>query len=168
MSLLQKGSLSIGISLLAMTTLCPERVSAQQSGVIQREIAIVDVPLPALSAARTISGSEITYAKAEIREDGPLIYELGGQNQQGYEFEVDVTAVGEVVEVEEEIDSSAVPSPVMRSIDKWIPGFQSTSFWRSTRPNAVFYEVVGSSSDSLELHLEISPDAKSFIINVQD
>ena len=168
MSLLQKCSLSIGISLLAMTTLCSERVSAQQSGVIQREIPIVDVPLPALAAARTASGSEITYAKAEIRVDGPLIYELGGQNQQGYEFEIDVTAIGEVVEIEEEVDSSAVPSPVMRSIERWIPGFQSTSFWRSTRPNAVFYEVVGLSADSLDLHLEISPDARSFIINVQD
>ena len=91
-------------------------------------------------------------AQVEIQSDGSLVYEIGGQNQQGFKFLVDVSSNGKIVEVDEEIDRSAVPANVMRAVKKWVPNAQIVSTWRSTRLGEIVYEIVMDNNLWLELY----------------
>jgi hypothetical protein len=65
----------------------------------EREIALGDVPPAAMTAARAaVEGIRFTSAETEV-EKGMTIYSLEG-NVGGEEYEVEVTAEGEVLEVE--------------------------------------------------------------------
>ena len=118
-----------------------EILIAQTFGGIERKISLEEVPLPAMSSVKTVTGAEPTNAKIEMQSDGSLVYEIGGQNQQGFKFVVDVSSNGKIVEVDEEIDRSAVPEAVLKAIKRWAPNAQIVSTWRSTRLGEFVYEI---------------------------
>jgi len=120
------------------------RLIAQGLGKIQTKIALSEVPQTVLSAAKAVSGSDPTYANVEINPDGSFVYELGGQNQQGFNFEMDIKPNGEIIEVDEQVDASAVPAEVMKILKYWLPDVQIVSTWRSTRYTSFdyYYEIV--------------------------
>jgi hypothetical protein len=65
----------------------------------EREIPLSDVPAAArLAAELAVPGIRLTEAEVEM-EDGRLVYELEGV-VDGLEYEIEVTAEGEVLEVE--------------------------------------------------------------------
>ncbi|MEQ8995760.1 MAG: hypothetical protein RID53_04550 [Coleofasciculus sp. B1-GNL1-01] len=115
---------------------------AQTFGGIERQIALEDVPLPVMAAARTVTGGEPTAANIEMKPDGSIVYELRGQNQQGFEFVADVTPNGQIIEVDEEIERSAVPEDVIKALKRWEPNASIVSTWRSTRLGQFVYEIV--------------------------
>lgn len=65
------------------------------------EIALSEVPAAAMNAARgAVAGIEFSEACRET-EDGKVVYCLEGK-ANGEEYEIEVTADGRVVEIEEE------------------------------------------------------------------
>ncbi len=69
----------------------------------EKEIPLSQVPQPALAAAEgAVEGIALTEAEME-KEDGQTVYVLEGE-AGGKEYEIEVTAEGKVLEVEEETD----------------------------------------------------------------
>jgi hypothetical protein len=67
----------------------------------EHEIPLVDVPAEALQAARAAVDG-ITLEEAEVEEeDGQTVYVLEGE-ANGLEYEIEVTADGKVLEVEQD------------------------------------------------------------------
>ncbi len=67
----------------------------------ERSIPLSEVPAPALEAARAaVEGIVLTEAEVE-EEDGQLVSEIEGR-ANGIEYEIEVTAEGEVLEIEKE------------------------------------------------------------------
>ena len=118
-----------------------EILIAQTFGGIERKITLEEVPLPVMASVKTITGSEPTGAGVEMKSDGSIVYELSGQNQQGFKFLVDTTPTGKIVEFDEEVDRSAVPENVIKALKRWAPNAKIVNTWRSTRLGAFFYEI---------------------------
>jgi len=69
----------------------------------EKEIPLSQVPEPALTAAQgAVEGITLTEAEMET-EDGQTVYVLEGE-AAGKEYEIEVTADGKVLEVEEETE----------------------------------------------------------------
>lgn len=112
-------------------------------GGIERKIPLSEVPIPVITSVKTVTGADATEAGVEMRSDGSMVYEIYGQNQQGFNFIVDATPNGKIVEVDEEIDSSAIPENVMKAFKRWAPNAKIVTSWRSTRLlGQLFYEIV--------------------------
>lgn len=111
---------------------------------IERKVDLSEVPSNVLSVATTASGARPTYAQLEVKPDGSSAYELGGQNQQGFDFELEIDSDGNIIEIDEQIDIGAVPEKVIKALKYWLPNAQIVSTWRSTRyqPVGSFYEIV--------------------------
>ena len=111
-------------------------------GGIERKIPLSEVPMTVITSVKTVTGAEAKEAGVEMRSDGSMVYEIYGQNQQGFQFVVDATPNGTIVEVDEEIDSSAIPENILKAFKRWVPNAKIVSSWRSTRIGALFYEFV--------------------------
>ena len=109
---------------------------------IERKIPLSEVPMTVITSVKTVTGADATEAGVEMRSDGSMVYEIYGQNQQGFQFVVDATPNGTIVEVDEEVDSSAIPENIMKAFRRWVPNGKIVSSWRSTRIGALFYEFV--------------------------
>ncbi len=119
-----------------------EILIAQTFGGIQRKISLEEVPLPVMASVMTITGAKPTGAGVEMKSDGSIVYELTGQNQQGFKFSADATPSGQIIEVDEEIDRTAVPEDVIQAMKQWAPNAKIVSTWRSTRLGEFVYEIV--------------------------
>lgn len=136
---------------------------AQKLGRIEKKIKISEVPITVITAARAASGGEPNKAQIQINPDGTTVYEIGGQNQQGFDFEMEITPNGEIIEIDEQIESSAVPEKVMKAFKFWLPQAKVISTWRSTRYKSFdyYYEIVMDN----DFWVEIPADAKTIQIN---
>ncbi|MBD2183528.1 hypothetical protein H6S82_32050 [Planktothrix sp. FACHB-1355] len=132
---------------------------AQNLGGIARKIPLEEIALPAMSSAKTATNAEFNQALIELKSDGSLIYILRGKNQQGFEVEVQVTPSGTVIQVDEQIDFSAVPEIAVKAFKRWAPNDQLISTWRSTRLGEVFYRFT-----IQDFWLEIATDGSKIII----
>ncbi|NES81542.1 MAG: hypothetical protein F6K10_09125 [Moorea sp. SIO2B7] len=133
---------------------------AQTLGGIERKIPLEEVTLPAMASATATAGVKPTTANVEMQPDGSLVYELAGQNQQGFKFIIDVTPNGKIIEVDEQVDPSAVPEAVYKALKKWAPNAQIAETWRSTRLGEFVYEIVIE-----EFWFEITADGKTITIH---
>ena len=117
---------------------------AQKLGTIEKKIELSEVPATVLSTAIAATGGQPAWAQVQINPDGSTVYELGGQNQQGFDFEIEINPNGEIIEIDEQVDASAVPEEVMKAFNYWLPDAQIVSTWRSTRYTSFdyYYEVV--------------------------
>jgi hypothetical protein len=132
---------------------------AQNLGGIVREIPLTEIPTLAMSAAKTVTAADFTLGRIEIQADGSLRYTLRGKNQQGFSVEVQVTPLGTIIQVDEQIDPSGVPEIAMKAFKKWAPNDQLISTWRSTRLGEIFYQFVIE-----DFWLEIAPDPDKITI----
>jgi hypothetical protein len=132
---------------------------AQNLGGIVRKIPLEEIPLPAMSSAKTATNADFKQARIELKSDGSLIYILRGKNQQGFEVEVQVTPSGTIVQVDEQIEPSGVPEIAVKAFKRWAPNDQLISTWRSTRLGEMFYQFV-----IQDFWLEIAPDGNKVII----
>lgn len=68
----------------------------------EKEIALSEVPAPVLEAAKNAVEGFVP-AEAEVEtEKGKVLYELDGKAADGKEYEIEVSADGKVLEVEED------------------------------------------------------------------
>ncbi|MEC4816818.1 MAG: hypothetical protein SAK29_26650 [Scytonema sp. PMC 1069.18] len=132
---------------------------AQNLAGIEREIPLQDVPSPAMASAKTVSGADFSLARTELKPDGSLFYKVRGKNQQGFEVEVQVTSSGNIIQVDEQIDSSAVPETVVKALRRWTADAQIISTWRSTRLGEFVYQFV-----IPDFWVEVPTDANKVII----
>ena len=71
----------------------------------EKEVPLSEVPAEALEAAQgAVDGITITEAEME-KEDGETVYIFEGE-ANGKEYEIEVTAAGKVLEVEEEAEEA--------------------------------------------------------------
>ncbi|MGB3651569.1 MAG: hypothetical protein WBA41_10205 [Rivularia sp. (in: cyanobacteria)] len=138
-----------------------EILIAQTFGGIERKISLEEVPLPVMASVMTITGAKPTAAGVEMKSDGSIVYELTGQNQQGFKFSVDATPSGQIVEIDEEVDRTAVPENVIQALKRWAPNAKIVSTWRSTRLGEFVYEIVIDD----DFWFEITTDANKVTIN---
>ncbi len=136
---------------------------AQKLGTIESKIDVSEVPNIVLSSAIAASGSKPTSAQIQINPDGSTVYELLGQNQQGFDFEIEINPNGQIIEIDEQIEPSAVPQEVMKVLKYWLPDAQIVSTWRSTRYKSFdyFYEIVINN----DFWVEIPADGKTLKIS---
>lgn len=136
---------------------------AQKLGEIEKKIELSEVPATVLSSATAASGAKPTAAQVQINPDGSLVYELGGQNQQGFDFEIEINPNGKIIEIDEQVEASAVPEEVMKAFKYWLPNAEVVSTWRSTRYESFdyYYEIVIDN----DFWVEISADGKTLKIN---
>ncbi|MHC4704743.1 MAG: PepSY domain-containing protein [Planctomycetota bacterium] len=74
----------------------------------EKEIPLSEVPAAAMKAAQgAVEGIELTEAEVE-KEDGRMVYDIEG-TANGKEYTIEVTAEGEVLEVEEETEDDDDP-----------------------------------------------------------
>ncbi|WP_016953764.1 hypothetical protein [Anabaena sp. PCC 7108] len=139
--------------------LLPRLLIAQNLGGIVRKIPLEEVALPAMSSAKTATNAKFSQARIELKSDGSLIYILRGQNQQGFEVEVQVTPIGTLIQVDEQIESSGVPETAVKAFKKWAPNDPLISTWRSTRLGEFFYQFV-----IRDFWLEIAADGNRVLI----
>lgn len=132
---------------------------AQNLGGIVRKIPLEEVPIPAMSAAKTVTNAQFNQARIELKSDGSLIYIMRGKNQQGFEVEVQVTSSGTITQVDEQIDSSGVPESAVKTFKRWAPNDQLISIWRSTRLGEFYYQFV-----IQDFWLEVAADGNKVII----
>ncbi|MBK1988036.1 hypothetical protein A0J48_010875 [Sphaerospermopsis aphanizomenoides BCCUSP55] len=132
---------------------------AQNLGGIVRKIPLEEVSLIAMSAAKTVTNAQFNQARIELKSDGSLIYILRGKNQQGFEVETQVTPSGTIVQVDEQIDSSAVPEIAIKAFKKWVANEQLISIWRSTRLGEFYYQFV-----IQDFWVEVAADGNKVII----
>jgi hypothetical protein len=64
---------------------------------------------------------------------GEAEYEIKGKMQNGTVVEVDVSPQGKVHEIETVIQASEVPTPVMKLVNTYLPGFSPTLVEKSAR-----------------------------------
>lgn len=115
---------------------------SQNLGGIVREISLEEIPMTVMSSAQTSTAAEFTSVLAQLQSDGSLVYILRGENQQGFEVEVQVLPSGTIIQVDEQIDSSAVPETAFQAFQTWAPNAQVISTWRSTRLGELVYQFV--------------------------
>ncbi|MBD2525716.1 hypothetical protein [Nostoc sp. FACHB-133] len=139
--------------------LLPRLLIAQNLGGIVRKIPLEEVAVPAMSSAKTATNAKFSQARIELKSDGSLIYILRGQNQQGFEVEVQVTPIGTLIQVDEQIEMSGVPEIAVKSFKKWAPNDPLISTWRSTRLGEFFYQFV-----IRDFWLEIAADGNKVVI----
>jgi hypothetical protein len=132
---------------------------AQSLGGIVRQIPLEEVPAPAISAAKTVTGANFNSARIELKADGSSIYVMRGKNQQGFEVEVQANSMGTISQVDEQIDSSSIPETAVKAFKKWAPNEQVISTWRSTRLGSFYYQFV-----IKDFWLEIADDGSKVII----
>jgi len=135
------------------------KLIAQKLGGIVRKISLQEVPPTTMSAAKTATNAEFGEGRIELKSDGSLIYALRGKNQQGFKVEVQATASGTIVQVDEEIDSSAVPDSVVKIFKRWVPNDKLISTWKSTRFGEFYYQFV-----TEDVWLEIPTDGNKIVI----
>ena len=69
----------------------------------EKEVPLSEVPAAAVAAAQgAVAGIELAEANVE-KEDGQMVYDIEG-TANGKEYTIEVTAEGEVLEVEEETE----------------------------------------------------------------
>ncbi|KMW70499.1 hypothetical protein WN50_34790 [Limnoraphis robusta CS-951] len=70
-----------------------------------------------------------------------------------------MTSTGNILQLDEQIDSSAVPEPVIKALEKWIEDAPVISTWRSTRLGEFVYQFVIE-----DFWLEVTEDASKVTI----
>lgn len=118
-----------------------EILIAQTFGGIERKISLEEVPLPVMASVMTVTGAKPTAAQVEMKSDGSIVYEIKGQNQQGFKFSVDATPNGQIIEIDEEVDRTAVPENVIQALKRWVPNSKIVNTFRSTRLGEFVYEI---------------------------
>nr|MDZ8040741.1 hypothetical protein [Nostoc sp. CreGUA01] len=132
---------------------------AQNLGGIVRKIPLEEVPVPAMSAAKTVTNAQFNQARIELKSDGSLLYIIRGKNQQGFEVEAQVTPNGTITQVDEQIDPSGVPEVAVKAFKRWAPNDQLVSIWRSTRLGEFYYQFV-----IQDFWLEVATDGNKVMI----
>ena len=85
---------------------------------IERKVTEADVPEAALAMLRKLAGRAKITEFAEETEYGHTFYEGSWKSQSGANMDVLVTKSGDLVEIEEQVDTDKVPAAVLKAARK--------------------------------------------------
>lgn len=127
---------------------------------------LAQVPPHVLEVANHFA-PDATWESAGTDYDTQLMapeYEIVGKMKDGTVVEIDVSPEGDLHEIETVIAADAVPAPVMKLLNTYLPGFAPTKVELSARPNNVnFYELEGMVSGR-EVDIEVNAAGTEIII----
>ncbi|MES2746350.1 MAG: hypothetical protein V4655_13040 [Bdellovibrionota bacterium] len=115
------------------------------------------------NANYSLTGASMDFDEIEA------VYEIQANGANGLKLEVDVSASGEIQELEIELAREDVPANVLEALNLYFPNFEastdSPSVEKSVRPSAnglleVWYEFGG-----MKFDVEVRSDAKSLLID---
>ena len=145
-------------------------VEAPASG--STPLGLTDVPKTVMHAAMVALKTEASltgFESAELdRDEIEAVYELKARMPDGRAIEVDVSTAGVILEIENEILKTTVPSQVILALDAYFPDFKAdpkgVQIEKSIRPAGnnlleVWYEFAGQDFDA-----EIRSDARVIVI----
>ena len=112
----------------------------------KEEMAVKDLPETVrLAIEKTYPGGVIEEASLE-KENDTTLYDIE-VTAQGYEYDVEVTPDGKIVEISEEIEITSLPDIITQSLNKAYPGSVLKEAEKVTENGMVTYEVKISAAD---------------------
>jgi len=90
----------------------------QVKGESERQVTKADVPKAALAMLKKLAGPAKITEFAEETEYGHTFYEGSWKSQSGANMDVLVTKSGDLVEIEEQVDTDKVPAAVLKAARK--------------------------------------------------
>lgn len=133
-------------------------------------MALKEVPSPIVAAAQKAApGVQLSKALKTV-EQGVTYYEIIGEDAEGREVDVELTARGEVVGIGTEIPIREVPKVVVAALKAKAPrGMKFTGAEVVTKANRLIsYRFEGLTKDGDEVEATVSPDGKTVEIEVDD
>ena len=133
-------------------------------------IDLAKVPEAVKKAAdKAVPNVKWTSASKE-NEDGQVVYELEGTDDEGRVVSVEVTAKGKVLEVEKQIDVAKIPKAVQNALKAKLPRFQtSMAFQVFVEGELIAYEFEGKRpKDKKEISVLVTADGKRVEISDDD
>ncbi len=133
-----------------------EKDDKQVKGESERQVKKEQVPKAALATLKKLAGrAEITEFAEEI-EHGHTFYEGSWKSRSGANIDVLVTKSGDLVEIEEQVDTDKVPSAVLKAARKVAGKGAKLTFEQKTM---ILYEVKFSKDNSRH-ELLLTPDGR--------
>lgn len=123
------------------------------------DISIDDVPAAVLEAARAVRPN-VNYTEAEMEiRNGVTYYDVGGEDENGQEVELDIMQDGDgwrVVEVQRDISFDETPEPVKAALLASAPGVEPARIIESDQTDGVIiYEFYTRDADGAEAKYEV-------------
>jgi len=122
----------------------------------ERKVTKADVPEAALATLKKLAGRAKITEFAEEFEHGHTFYEGSWKSRSGANIDVLVTKSGDLVEIEEQVDTKKVPSAVLKAARKVAGKGAKLTFEQKTM---VLYEVKFSKDNSRH-ELLLTPDGR--------
>lgn len=128
----------------------------------EQKIDLARVPAPVRqAAAKAVPGAKFNAAYQET-EKGKTVYTLEGEDGQGQDVEVDISADGRVLEVATEVAMNRVPKVVLDALRAKMRGFRPAEAAAITKDGRlVWYEFEGKDAKGEEIDVLVSPDGKT-------
>lgn len=131
-----------------------------------QSVDLKSVP-PTVVAVAQAAVPGVEWSKAGVDVDmGTMtpVYEITG-TMGGKQVEVDITATGEIDEIERQVEMSAMPQKAQALLKAYLPQFQPTMVEHSTRKGGqIFYELEGQ-HNGRTVDVEVSEAGDVIMIN---
>lgn len=125
-------------------------------GETERKVTKAEVPEAALATLKKLAGRAKITEFAEEIEHGHTFYEGSWKSRSGANIDVLVTKSGDLVEIEEQVDTDKVPSAVLKAARKVAGKGAKLTFEQKTM---ILYEVKFS-KDNCRHELLLTPDGR--------
>ena len=135
-----------------------KQLAAAKAGEAERTVTAAEVPAAALAALKKLAaGAEITEF-AEEMEHGSTFYEGSWKAPSGANMDVLVTPTGDLVEIEEQVNSDQVPAVVLKVARKAAGKKAELAFEKKTM---ILYEAKFQKAKG-QRELLLTPDGQRF------
>jgi uncharacterized membrane protein YkoI len=134
-----------------------------------QKVDLGSLPAAAKEAAdQAVPGAKWEKASKET-EKGETVYEIEGDDAQGRDVEVEVTADGKVLQVETEIAMSEVPGVVTDALKAKLPKFKPEEVKSIAKEGKVVsYEFEGDDEKGKEIEVYVDADGKTVKVEEGD
>jgi uncharacterized protein YxeA len=124
------------------------------------KIPLAQVPAAARKAAlKAVPGATFDEAYKEEDDDGKVYFELDGQDTQGRDITVEVTAAGKILSIATEIELAQVPKVVMTALRKKLKDFKPASVMAVREEGEITeYAFEGKDGKGEEMNVTVSAD----------
>ena len=134
-----------------------------------QKVDLGSLPAAAKEAADTaVPGAKWEKASKET-EKGETVYEIEGDDAQGRDVAVEVTADGKVLQVETEIAMSEVPGVVTDALKAKLPKFKPEEVKSIAKEGKVVsYEFEGDDEKGKEIEVDVDADGQTVKVEEGD
>ena len=130
----------------------------------EEKVPLDKVPKAVIDAVKArFPDAELKEASKET-EDGKTIYEVGITSKKD-KMDVSLTADGDIVEIEKEIDAKDLPKAASKALEDKYPKAEYKKAEEVTKvekkaEKLAYYEVLLTTADKKKVEVEVDPDGK--------